>query len=144
MNQHSTIIQLSKKVAEMCSYLQKSNINSIKTSDIRDIDNLLMDMMSCALKIQTVQEYVFVPYVSSFISKSEQERFNRRVIARLGLLDSQIHIVSMVEAIKDQPKEMKKFKEQIPMVAQKLIPIWRKRLYKPKAGCLELVSELVG
>ena len=129
----------------MCILLQKNNNsnNTIKQSDIRSIDNLLTDMMNCALKIQQAQEYVFVPYISSFISKSEQERFNRRVISRLGLLDSQIHIVSMVEAIKDEPKEMKKFKEQIPLVAQKLVPIWRKRLYRPRAECLEIQSTVV-
>lgn len=144
LNQHTTIRIISNKVNDMCILLYKNNANNtLKQSDIRNIDNLLTDMMNCALKIQTAQEYVFVPYIASFISIKEQERFNRRVISRLGLLDSQIHIVSMVEAIKDQPKEMKKFKEQIPIVAQKLIPIWRRRLYKPKAECLEVTKEVL-
>ena len=44
---------------------------------------------------------------------------------------------AMVEAIQDDHKELSLFKEQIPRVAQALIPVWRKRLYLPKVVCLQ-------
>ena len=34
-------------------------------------------------------------------------------------------ILTQVEAIQDAPDEMKKFKKQIPRVAQLMIPIWK-------------------
>ena len=49
----------------------------------------------------------------------------------------QVHLVSIVEAIQDDHKELSLFKEQIPRVAQALIPVWRKRLYLPKVVCLQ-------
>lgn len=80
---------------------------------------------------------MFVPYISAYIGRKEQEKFNRRVISRLGLLDSQVHLVSMAEAIKEQPIEWNMFKEQIPNIAQLLLPVWKKRLYNPRTSCLE-------
>jgi hypothetical protein len=68
------------------------------------------------------------------------------VISRLGILDSQIHLVSMVEAIQKQPKEWTAFQTQIPKFAQVLIPVWKSRFYNPRTACLEgkgLVAEVV-
>ena len=45
-------------------------------------------------------------------------------------------ILAQVEAIQDAPDEMKKFKKQIPRVAQLMIPIWKSRLYLPRTKCL--------
>lgn len=59
------------------------------------------------------------------------------VISRLGILDSQIHLVSMAEAIQQQPKEWQAFKAQIPKFAQVLIPVWKKSFYNPRTACLE-------
>jgi hypothetical protein len=42
----------------------------------------------------------------------------------------------MYDAVKDLPEELKIFKTQIPRVAQLTLPIWRSRLYNPKASCL--------
>ena len=44
----------------------------------------------------------------------------------------------MYEAIKDNPKEYEIFKKQIPSVAQLTLPIWKRRLYMPKAKHLEI------
>ena len=98
---------------------------------------LLQELKDCALFIQNAQEKVFVPFVSAYVTKKDQEKFNNRVIRNLGLLDSQVHIVSMNEAIHGNKKEEKLFKSQIPFVARKLIPVWKKRLYLPRTKWLD-------
>jgi len=109
-------------------------------TQVRKMDALIDKMSSSAQRIRNAQQSIFVPYIAAFVTKDEQEKFNRRVIARLGLLDSQVHLVSMTEAIKDLPEELHLFKVQIPRVAQALIPVWKKRLYSPKASCLEITD----
>ena len=41
-----------------------------------------------------VQETIFVPYITAFISKKEQERFNRGVISNLGFIRAQVNFFS--------------------------------------------------
>jgi hypothetical protein len=43
----------------------------------------------------------------------------------------------MLEAIKDDPIEMKLFQEQIPPVARALVPLWRSQFYSPRTSCLD-------
>ena len=78
-----------------------------------------------------------MPFVSAYVTKKDQEKFNNRVIRNLGLLDSQVHMVSMNEAIHGNKKEEKLFRSQIPFVVRKLIPVWKKRLYLPRTKWLD-------
>ena len=103
---------------------------------IRKIESKVASIRKSYEKIQSVQESIFVPYISAFIPKKEQENFNRKVITTLGMLASQVHLVGMIEAIKDQPHEMALLKAQIPSLAQVALGIWKKRLYEPKTRCL--------
>lgn len=142
IQQHSKIVGLCGKMEAQCMNLSKLTAHDAQTelSTYRKIEDIIQDMQACALKIQSVQESVFVPYIAAFVSKSEQEVFNRMVIKRLGLFDSQVHLVSMYEAIKTIPKELRLYEEQIPSIARAVLPVWHKRLYLPKAGCLQLES----
>ena len=70
------------------------------------------------------------------MSVKDQDKFNRMVIPKLGILNSQIHLVSMAEAIQDNPKEAKLFQNQIPKMARVLIPVWKGRFYDPRTECL--------
>lgn len=138
VQQHSIIVGLCGKMEVQCQSLSKLHGHDaqLELSTYRKIDDILVDMQACANKIQSVQESLFVPYIAAFVSKSEQEVFNRMVIKRLGLLDSQVHLVSMYEAIKAVPRELRLYEEQIPSIARAVLPVWRKRLYLPRAGCL--------
>lgn len=147
LRQHSSIIVLTSKLSDLCNNFKASNDityiggnNEFKIKqrleNIQSIEDTLQSMKKCALDIQNIQESVFVPYIAAHVNKREQEKFNSKVIKRLGLLDSQVHIVSMFEAIKEQPIEVTRFKNQIPRIAQTLIPIWKSRLYNSKAQFL--------
>ena len=122
------------------SSASSSPLNSHHPQDdvavIRKIESKVASIRKSYEKIQSVQESIFVPYISAFIPKKEQENFNRKVISTLGMLASQVHLVGMIEAIKDQPIEMALLKAQIPSLAQVALGIWKKRLYEPKTRCL--------
>ena len=129
---HDKIKKISGSLRNTCMSLSGNNDNNYKVAL-----GLLNELKDCALFIQNVQEKVFVPFISAYVTKKDQEKFNNKVIRNLGLLESQVHIVSMKEAIDGNMKEEKLFKNQIPFVAQKLLPVWRKRLYMPRAKCLD-------
>jgi hypothetical protein len=129
--QHDSIQSMSASLSQECSEISTS-VNGYKKAF-----RLLSSLKESALAIQVVQETIFVPYVAAYVKKKDQEKFNSRVISRLGLLESQIHLVSMKEAITGNKNEEGKFREQIPYIARSLIPIWKKRFYHPKSECLE-------
>jgi hypothetical protein len=95
------------------------------------------------LQMREVQETFIVPLVSAYIPQKDQRSFNNRVLASLGLLNSQVHLVGMRDAgmlvlimfvkilrvptpalrlrlfsVKMYPAEEHKFKQQIPSIAQ--------------------------
>lgn len=133
--QHSVINALSGKVQQQCSSLVNANLDAqAQLASFKRIDDLVGQLQACALRIQSVQESIFVPYISAFVSRKEQESFNRQVISRLGLVDSQVHLVSMWDAIRGQPKEIQMYEAQIPRLLRAVLPVWRKRLYLPRGA----------
>lgn len=135
--QHSTIVNKAAEIGSICTLISTDNIEPQQVrASVHSIDAILKDLIHCAQKIRNAQEDIFVPYIAAYCNKQQQTVFNNRVISQLGLLDSQVHIVSMFEAIKDDKDEMILFKEEIPRVARGLIPIWKSRLYDPKTRAL--------
>lgn len=100
------------------------------------VDEMLVDLQQSALRVQSLQQGVFVPLVAAYVKTQDQERFNTKVVSSLGLLDSQVHLVSMYDAIMHDSDEKVLWKNQIPKIARSVLPLWRKRLYAPKANCL--------
>jgi len=97
---------LSTQIEQLCNSLAaptSSTLDDVAT--LRQIEAKVGQIQKTYRKIQNVQETVFVPYISAFISRKEQERFNRKVIGALGMLQAQVHLVGMVEAIKDQVRD---------------------------------------
>lgn len=132
---------LSSQIGQLCLSLTESSNSCLEdVTVIRKIESKIQAIRKSYKKIQSVQESIFVPYISAFIPKKEQERFNRKVITTLGMLQAQVHLVGMIEAIKDQPQEMKLLRAQIPSLAQATMSIWKKRLYDPKTKCLTTSS----
>ena len=135
VQQHSVINALSGKVQQQCSSLVNADLDAqAQIASFKRIEDLVGQLQACALRIQSVQESIFVPYISAFVSRKEQESFNRQVISRLGLVDSQVHLVSMLDAIRGQPKEIKMYEAQIPRLLRAVLPVWRKRLYLPRGA----------
>ena len=89
--------------------------------------------------ILTREERLLIPAIAALVSESEQKSFNNRVIRKLGIFDSRLHLVGMYDAVMETADviEEKLFEEIIPMVPRMMIPRWRRKLYEPQAGVLE-------
>ena len=81
---HERIRVLSKSLKQRCIE------TATNPSSCRAALALVKDLRECAVAIQNTQESLFVPYIAAYVSKQEQEKFNSKVIKRLGLLESQV------------------------------------------------------
>jgi len=90
-----------------------------------------------------LQEKLLVPCVSAIIPEKEQKSLNDKVIRKLGIFNSRVHLVGMYEAVWETNDETEKqlFQEVIPYIPRMLIPRWKNNLYKPQAGILDLTSD---
>lgn len=100
--------------------------------------------MSAALTSRTRgimerQDAFLVPSVSILVPENEQKSFNNKVIRKLGIFDSRLHLVGMYDAVQETNDEGEKqlFEEVIPYIPRMMIPRWRKNLYLPQAGVLD-------
>lgn len=85
-----------------------------------------------------LQETLLVPSISITVSSSAQKSFNNRVLLKLGVLESRVHLVGMHDAVGEEGEDERiKFEREIPYVARVMIGRWRKSLYEPKAGMLD-------
>ena len=92
-------------------------------------------------KIQNVmelQDEYIVPAIAISVSAKKQQSLNNRVIRKLGLLDSRIHLVGMYDAIiSERSTEQPLFKQSIPAIPRYMIPRWKQSHYLPKTDILE-------
>jgi hypothetical protein len=86
-----------------------------------------------------VEDTFLVPAVGAIVPVREQKSFNNKVLRRLGLLDSRLHLVGMYEAVweDDNSKEKELFQQAIPGVSRSMIPRWKRKLYQPKTYMME-------
>lgn len=97
-----------------------------------------------ALTVQLMgerEETTIVPIIARYIPKENQKALNNRVIRKLGLLNSRIHLVSMYETIRENPKELDVFEQVIPSLPRRLLPRWKRNLYEPLVGGLQTVDD---
>jgi len=85
------------------------------------------------------EDRILVPAVALIIPEREQRALSKKVIRKLGVLDSRRHLVGMHDAIWEgsDVRERELFEEEIPYLARTMIPRWRRLLYLPAAGMLD-------
>ena len=127
---HITAKDLSQRLGREVELVRRANPDSFKR-----VLSTIKEMHTCLERSQKLQETVFVPFIAAYVPVKEQEVFNRRVIQKLGLLESQIHLVGMLEAIAGNSIEASLFEEQIPRVVQAAIPVWRRTVYVKRTAC---------
>ncbi|KAG5176593.1 hypothetical protein JKP88DRAFT_261598 [Tribonema minus] len=89
------------------------------------------------LSLQRGQEGYLMPYVAAYVDRATQNKFNSKVIASLGLVDSQVLMVAMYDTISGNAQEYARFRKDVPAFARALIPTWRRALFASRARCLE-------
>lgn len=89
--------------------------------------------------MRVLQETLIVPAISTVVPSKAQKLFNNRVLLKLGVLESRVHLVGMHDAVWESgvQSEKTKFETEIPYVARVMIERWRKSLYNPKAEVLD-------
>ncbi|CAM9196420.1 unnamed protein product [Choristocarpus tenellus] len=123
---------------------QRGDVSAVSRSSLLKAADLSLELEKRAGRLARAQESVVVPYVGAYMDSKLQEKFNDKVIRSLGLVDSQVLLVSMYDALTSDVtngEEYKGFKAQIPGFAQALIPTWRRVLYSPRAGCLDEAAD---
>ena len=81
-----------------------------------------------------------VPAIATSVPASEQKSFNNKVLSKLGLWDSRLHLCGMHEAVweSDSKEERALFEKAIPSLPQMMIPRWKRSLYEPQSSVLDL------
>lgn len=89
--------------------------------------------------MRVLQETLVVPAISVVVPSKSQKSFNNRVLLKLGVLESRVHLVGMHDAVWESQIESEKAKleTEIPYVARMMIERWRRSLYNPKAEMLD-------
>ena len=110
INKHSKINELTERLRGLCTTCSAldDNMNDMQAilaelkQSTRDIQNIQVsyhititithDILNyCIIYVlHMLQENYLVPFVSAYISKREQGKFNRKVLSNLGLLNSQV------------------------------------------------------
>ena len=119
--------------------------NALKTQAISQLLVLSQDLSSITKSIFEKEDKLLVPAVAAIVTSKEQKSFNNRVLRKLGLFDSRVHLVGMYDTVWDDQygneMERKLFSEEIPSLPQMMIPRWRRSLYSPQAGVLDITSD---
>jgi len=126
---------------------QSKIVSTVGVSDSKRYDAIgRVAQLSAALTSKTrsvleLEDKFLVPAVAALVPASEQKSFNSKVIRKLGVLDSRLHLVGMYDAVQEHKNELERelFQESIPYIPRKMIPRWRKNLYDPQAGVLDEV-----
>uniref|UniRef100_A0A6U2S798 RxLR effector candidate protein n=2 Tax=Leptocylindrus danicus TaxID=163516 RepID=A0A6U2S798_9STRA len=132
--------KLASQVREQARIASSTNSTPTRRSEAAsNVAQMSSTLATRTRDILTRQEQLLVPAVAALVPESEQKSFNSRVIRKLGIFDSRLHLVGMYDAVMETADivEEKLFEEMIPMIPRMMIPRWRRKLYEPKAGVLE-------
>ena len=115
---------------------QEDRVHAIKSVETKSA--MIVDHVRSMLDLE---ESFLVPLIARVVPEADQKSFNSRVIRKLGVFDSRLHLVGMHEVVTESKnvQELKLFEEIIPSIPRKLIPRWKRLLYQPQAGVLDLL-----
>mmetsp|Transcript_16540 Transcript_16540/g.34111 ORF Transcript_16540/g.34111 Transcript_16540/m.34111 type:complete len:329 (+) Transcript_16540:270-1256(+) len=127
---------ISKKALLACD-TQASE--SSRTEAIMEVANDSAELQSLVERMISVEDKVLVPAIGAIVQEREQKSFNNRVLRKLGLLDSRLHLVGMYETVWEDNDSLEKelFHQAIPGITRQLIPRWRRKLYQPRTSMME-------
>ena len=110
-----------------------------RSNAIMDIANQAADLQNLVQRMISIEDTYLVPAIGATVPVREQKSFSNKVLRKLGILDSRLHIVGMFDAICEDSdgKEMKLFQQEIPGITRKIIPRWKRKLYEPKTYMME-------
>merc|ERR1712194_476181 len=86
-----------------------------------ELENLVQRMI-------LTEDSLLVPSIGAIVPVREQKSFNNKVLRKLGLLDSRLHLVGMYETVWEDNDSIEKklFQQAIPGISRKMIPRWKR------------------
>lgn len=114
-------------------------IESHRAEAIAEVAKHSAELSNLVHRMMSIEDTLLVPAIGAIVPPKEQKSFNSKVLRRLGLLDSRLHLVGMYEAVweGDDSTEKELFEGIIPGFTRKLIPRWKRKLYQPKTYMME-------
>jgi hypothetical protein len=134
------VVSLGEKISEKALLACDTNeLESRRTEAIADIANGSKELKNIVQRMMLVEDTLLVPAIGAIVPIREQKSFNNKVLRRLGLLDSRLHLVGMYETVWEDgdSKEKELFKQAIPGITRQIIPRWKRKLYEPKTYMME-------
>lgn len=112
---------------------------SSRSDAIAEVANHSAELQKLVHRMISIEDKVLVPAIGALVPTREQKSFNNKVLRKLGLLDSRLHLVGMYETVfeDNDPLEKELFHQAIPGITRKLIPRWKRKLYQPKTYMME-------
>lgn len=136
-----------RKVAQLGDSISKNMLlacdtklsESCRTNAIIEVADRSTELQECAQRMIYVEDTLLVPAIGAIVPTKEQKSFNNKVLLKLGILDSRLHLVGMYEAVweDNDSKEKELFKQAIPGISRQMIPRWKRKLYAPKTFMLD-------
>ncbi|CAB9497660.1 expressed unknown protein [Seminavis robusta] len=127
------LAELGKSITQTFSNRPNPSVASAVATQSEELANLARSMLEREL------DYV-IPTVGLCVPENDQQKFNNQVIKFLGVLEARVHLVHMHEVVTESKSDLEEqlWKESIPSLPRSLIPRWKRTLYEPMAGMLEL------
>lgn len=127
---------ISKKAHLACDTKEPE---SRRSDAIVEVANYSAEMQNLVQRMISIEDTLLVPAVGAIVPVREQKSFNNKVLLKLGLLDSRLHLVGMYDAVweDNDSKEKELFQKAIPGISRQMIPRWKRKLYQPKTYMME-------
>jgi hypothetical protein len=108
---------------------------------LAELSNQAAEIAICARSMLLIEDELLVPTIASVVPEKDQRALNDRAIRSLGVWDSRLHLVGMHEAVWELNDEGERelFQKSIPSLPRRMIPRWKRLLYEPRVGVLDLV-----
>lgn len=112
---------------------------SCRSDAIVEVANYSAELQNLVQRMISIEENLLVPAVGAIVPVKEQKSFNNKVLRKLGLLNSRLHLVGMYETVweDNDSKEKELFQQAIPGISRNMIPRWKRKLYQPKTYMME-------
>jgi hypothetical protein len=139
VSERGYVSKLADAVREQARIASQSNISFEKRIEAAsNVAQMASALQSRTREIFQLEEKFLVPAVAAVVSDGEQKAFNNKVIRKLGILDSRLHLVGMHDTVmlEESEEERELFSQYIPMIPRMMIPRWKRTLYEAQAGIL--------
>lgn len=113
--------------------------DSCRSDAIVEVANYSAELQNLVQRMISIEDNLLVPAVGAIVPVKEQKSFNNKVLRKLGLLNSRLHLVGMYETVweDNDSKEKELFQQAIPGISRNMIPRWKRKLYQPKTYMME-------